>query len=415
MKIVLSTLPKEGSAVIWISANYFTPDYARYVPLGILSLASNVPEGHEVKILDPRSENWSIDRTVEEIEKEKPDILGLSTTTVQAYPMMKVLQRTSAPYKVVGGPHSTNYAETILRQGANAVFVGQLADLEFAEAVKTRPKGIVRCKTDINQIRFPDRKFIDVESYYSRGNLFESNRRMVMFSGVGCPHNCIYCDVQTKLVQRRTPKLVLDEMIYLRDMGAGSIHVYEDNFNTDERYLKDLCAEMDKRKFHSEWSGRGQARMSLETAKMLSDRGFKRIHVGIESLSDKTLRWFRKPQNYAQIRKFCQTMHDASIDVIGFFIVGAPTETEEDKRTMLSKIRDLGIKHSLVSILQPVPDTDYYRELLKNGTYEKDYWGEYIQNPTPNFMIPFPNGREKWQEDADFITQLIEEFKKETH
>ena len=167
---------------------------------------------------------------------------------------------------------------------------------------------------------------------------------------------------------------------------------------------------MDKRKFHSEWSGRGQAKMSLETAKMLVERGFKRIHVGIESLSDETLKFFRKCQNYKQIKEFCETMKKAGIDIIAFFIVGAPTETEEDRKTMASKLRELGIKMPMVNILQPLPNTDYYRELLKQGVYEKDYWNEYIKNPTPNFMIPFPYGKEKWQADADFVEGLIKEL-----
>jgi hypothetical protein len=47
-----------------------------------------------------------------------------------------------------------------------------------------------------------------------------------------------------------------------KDIGAKSIHVYEDNFNTDENYLKEVCNEMDKRGFYSEWSGRGEAKMS---------------------------------------------------------------------------------------------------------------------------------------------------------
>ena len=69
MKIVLSSLPKEGSAINWVTAKYFKPDDSRYMPLGLLSLATNIPQNHDIKVLDPHSRNWSIDRTVEEIEK----------------------------------------------------------------------------------------------------------------------------------------------------------------------------------------------------------------------------------------------------------------------------------------------------------------------------------------------------------
>ncbi len=412
MKIILSTLPKEGSAISWVSPKYYYPDDAKYIPLGLLSLASNLPKGLDVKVFDPHSGNWSIDKTIEEIEKEKPDILGISAATFKAYPMIQLLKETSAPYKVVGGPHTTHNAEVILNQGADAVFVGQLADKEFSQAVESKPKGVIYCKTNINEIQFPSREFINVDDYFPKGNLFESDKRMPMFSGVGCPHRCRFCDVQTRKVERKNPSSVLDEMFYLKSIGAKSIHVYEDNFNTDETYLKEVCDEMDKRGFYSEWSGRGEARMSLDTAKMLSERGFKRIHVGIESLSDKTLRWFRKAVNYSQIQKFCETMNKTGIDMVGFFIVGAPTETEEDKKTMFTKIKELNIRYPLVNILQPLPDTEYYSDLLRDRVYKQDYWTDYIKNPTPNFMIPFPYGEKKWQEDADFVEGLTHEFEK---
>ena len=412
MKILLTTLPKEGSAIQWVTPKYFMPDKSKYVPLGLLSLATNLPPEHEVKILDPSSRNWSIDKTVEKIEQERPDILGLSTVTFKAYQMTQILKKTSAPYKVVGGPHTTHNAKQILKQGADAVFVGQLADIDFAESIEKQPKGIIRCKTKINDIKFPDRSSIDNEYYYSKGNLFKSNKRIAMFSGVGCPNHCRFCDVQTKIVQRKNPKAVLEEMIYLKSLGAGSIHIYEDNFNTDEDYLKQICDEMDKKDFHSEWSGRGQARMSSEIAEKLSDKGFKRIHVGIESLHNPTLKWFRKPQNYKTIKRFCHTMNKTKIDIIGFFIVGAPTETKEYRNSMGKMIKDLGIKYPLINILQPLPNTEYYNDLLKDQTYKSDFWDDYIKNPTPNFMLPFPYGEQKWKEDADFVQNLIEEFKK---
>lgn len=412
MKIVLTTLPNERGTLAWNTPKYFQPDELKYVPIGILSLASNIPEGNEVKILDPVSKAWSIDKTVEEIEKENPDVLGLSVMTLKAYQMTQILKKTTSPYKVVGGPHAKNYAQHILNQGADAVFRGPLADLEFAEAIENYPnvKGIIDCNTNIQKIKFPDRNLIDYEFYFSSGNLFKSNKRISMFTGIGCPHHCTFCDVQTKNIQRKKPSQILDEMIYLKSFGADSIHFIEDNFNTDEDYLKEVCDEMDKRNFYSEWSSRGEVRMSLETAKIISERGFKRIHAGIESFSDKTLRFFRKPQNFKTIEKFCQTMEEASIDVLGFLIVGAPTETEEDKKNIPYLIRELKIKHPFFSILYPLPDTEYYKNLLRDGIYKKDYWKEQLKNPVPDFKLPFPYGEKKWQEDADFVSKMIEEF-----
>ncbi len=411
MKIVLTTLPKEGSAFNWVTPKYFYPDDSKFVPLGLLSLASNLPSEHEITVLDPNSFCWSIDKTIEEIEKQRPDILGISAVTLKAYSMVKILKETSAPYKIVGGPHTTNNSSSILNQGADATFIGQLADLEFVDAIKNKPKGIVYCNTNLNQIKFPNRKFIDINFYYPSSILFSANNRMSTFSSVGCPHHCSFCDVQTKKIQRKSPESLLEEMIYLQKIGAKSIHLMDDNFNTNESYLESICSEMDKKEFYSEWSGRGQAKISPHIANMLSERNFKRIHVGFESLSDKTLKFFNKPQNFSQIQKFCETTNKYGIDILGYFIIGAPTETEEDKHTMAQKINDLGIKYPYINILQPLPNTEYYSFLLNEGIYKKDYWAEYISNPVPDFMLPFPYGEKKWQEDAEFVNEMINLFK----
>ena len=71
-KIVLSTLPLEGESINWTTPPYFDPTRVnKYMPLGILSLASNLPKKHEVVILDPSSNGWTIDETIEKIEQEK--------------------------------------------------------------------------------------------------------------------------------------------------------------------------------------------------------------------------------------------------------------------------------------------------------------------------------------------------------
>ncbi|MFA5863275.1 MAG: radical SAM protein [Phycisphaerae bacterium] len=411
MKIVLTTMPKDGEAISWITPKYFKPDNERMMPLGLLSLVTNLPDDVDVEILDPPSHGWSIDQTIEEIETRKPDILGLSVVTLQAWPMVEILRRTTSAYKVVGGPHATHYADQILAQGADAVFIGQLADKEFAAAVKTQPRGKVICKTRVDEIKFPNRRNVDLSFYYPQANLFKAHNRVVMFSSIGCPYRCVFCDVQTKKTQRKTPERILDEMIHIHELGAGSIHILDDCFNVNEKEVQEICRQMDAMNLRCEWSARGKPVMSPETARMLAERGFRRIHVGMEALSDTTLEFFNKPYRCAHIETFSRTMNSAGIDVLGYFIIGAPTETAEYRKTLASKIRDLNIKYPYFNILMPLPNTKYYDDLLKEGVFPKDYWREFVENPVRDFMVPFPYGTEKHDQDVAFACELINEFK----
>lgn len=83
--------------------------------------------------------------------------------TRRVYALNQILKKTSTPYKAVGGPHVTYYAKQILNRGAEAAFVGPLADLEFRQAVESLPKGIINCNTKINDIKFPRREFLNID------------------------------------------------------------------------------------------------------------------------------------------------------------------------------------------------------------------------------------------------------------
>lgn len=420
-KIVLSNLPTEGQFVNWTTQKHFTPKAVKYMPLGILSLASNLPEGHEVVVLDPASEGWGIEETIQRIEKEKPDILGLSALTRRVYALNEILKKTSAPYKVVGGPHATYYAEHILERGADAVFIGQLADKEFAEAIEKKPRGIIDCETDINEINFPRRHFLNIESYFVKGEdatVFESNKRVPMFSSVGCPRKCNYCNVQLREKTRyKNPKTILDEMEYLYSIGAKSIHIFDDNFNMNSKNLKETLDEMEKRNFYVEWSGRGQVIMDFSLVERMVKNGFRRIHSGIEALDNKLLRFWEKGQTVKQIEKFCGVMNKNNVEILGFFILGSPYpyETEEYRKKLPQRIRDLGINYPYFSILFPEPDTGYYRNLLRERHYKKDYWAEFMKNPTRDFEIPYPYSKEMRKEVIDYVNWIIEDFKKTSY
>jgi len=412
-KIVLTTMPLEGEFVNWCTPTYYLPrpDRVTYMPLGILSLATNLGNGYNVVILDPPSYGWGIEETISRIEDEKPDILGLSVVTQRVYAMCEILKKTTTSYKVVGGPHTTHYANQALKAGADAVFVGPLADREFSQAVDAMPKGIVYCNTDIVTIKFPKRELLNFEEYFPKDAvLFKAEKRLPMFASIGCPFRCIFCDVQTKKQQRKSPQVIVDEMQYLYSIGSRSIHILDDNLNVDERFLGSILGEMEVRNFSVEWSGRGQPSMSRELIARLAKHSFKRFHVGIEAFSDDILRYLKKSTKAAEIFEFCATMSEHDIDLIAYFILGTPVETKDYLKWLPQKIKALGIKYPYFNILFPAPNTEYYAQLLKDGTYTKDFWAEFMENPTPDFQIPFPHGKKVYEEISLYVQELIKEF-----
>ena len=430
-KIILTTLPEEGQFVNWTTPSHFKPKAIVYMPLGILSLASNIDYNrHEVIVMDPSSEGWTVEETIKNIEAENADVVGFSAVDRKVWALREILKGISAPYKVVGGPHVTaygkwiNYGINLLNDGlVDAVFMGQLADNEFREAMDApkgqEPRGAIDCITNIKDTEFPKRNFLDVEKYFQKKGpfAFHSENRLPLYSSVGCPQLCNFCNVQLKKPQLRDAKTIVDEMEYLYSLGCRSAHILDDNFNIIPRHLENIASEMEKRGFNYEWSGRGQARMvpekRYELLQNLTKFGFKRIHAGIEAIDDKILQWFRKPETERDVKIFSEKMSEAGIEILGYFITGNPPEIENKSyiEKLPSQIRSLGIAHPFFNVLYPEPNTAYYESLLKDGYYDHDLWDEFFKNPTKDFEIPYPYGKERRDEVMSQVQWLIEEFK----
>ena len=411
MKIVLTTMPTEGEYRDWTTHKKFVVDKVnRYMPLGILSLATNIPKGNEVIVLDPPSYGWNIDETIQRIELEQPDVLGLSVVNKRCYAMTQILKRAICSYKCVGGAHTTNHSQEILEQGADVVFIGALADKEFSEALVNRPKGIIKCSTDINKIHFPLRGFLNVADYFPKSSvLFKADNRLPMFSSVGCLNRCTFCSVQSKTMHLKNAKEVVREMTYLQTLGCQSIHILDDNFNINKKHLVQILDEIGRQRFVGEWSARGQTRMDLSLIPRMKELGFTRVHVGIEALDDDILRFFNKPERVSDVVKFCKAMTDNDVGIVGYFILGSPLETEEYRKTLAQRIKDLGITMPLFNILFPEPDTAYYQSLL-GSYYKEDIWAKYFKNPTPDFVPPFPYGEARRKLVMDFADEITKEF-----
>ncbi len=413
MKILLSTTPTEGQFVNWTTCKYLMPDEVdKNVPLGILSLATNLSDKYDIEIIDPSSDKWGIDETIDKINEKSPDVLGLSTVTRRTYAMKEILKNIDVPYVAIGGPHATYYAKQMLGLGADAVFRGSLSDLEFNKAMVNLPKGVIDCHTNINDIKYPDRNLLDIKKYFPTDfKLFRANNRLTMFSSIGCPNRCNFCNVQLKKIQYKKPEIIMDEIEHLQSVGCKSVHILDDNFNINKKHVTGMIDEMKKRDFDMEWSSRGQVKMDLSLIPKLKERGFKRIHVGIESLDNKILKFFNKNETVKDIYNFCIEMARNDIDILGYFILGSPMETHKYRMELPDKIRELGIKHPFINVLYPEPDTDYYNQLVRDRVFKKDYWKEYMKNPTPNYKLPYPYGEDKEGEIWEDFNYIMNELK----
>jgi anaerobic magnesium-protoporphyrin IX monomethyl ester cyclase len=423
MKILFTVMPYEGEVRDRVTSRFYKNDAVKYMPLGVLSVAANTfPHGRRsqdhIMVLDAASLGLTLDETIERIEELQPDILGLSVVTYRAWAMIEILKRTSAPFKVVGGPHATFNSETILSQGADAVFQGD-AERTFPKWLGNGcPEGVFRSEpVDLDTLPFPARHLMDLQHYEIEPNadlLFDVGRlRLPMYSSKGCPLKCTYCDVQQKTFNFKSPERCVEEFHELVGMGATSIHILDDAFNIKKERIIRMAELIQQGGIDVDWSARGTVETREAVVESLGEAGCKRLHVGIESLDDGVLEYFKKAQRVKQIERFCELAVKNRIDVLGYFIIGAPMETEQYRRDLPRMVEDLGIALPYFNVLSPLAETPYYFELLKEGDLDRDYWKEFCENPVKDFEMPSPRSL---QEDIDLqatVDDYVAHFKKD--
>ena len=422
MKVMLITLPKEGETKDFTTPAFYFSDPVRYIPLGILAVATSISGGHDIRILDADSWDLSIDETIERIHAFAPDVLGISAVTRKAFAMSEILKRVDASIiKAVGGPHVTHYAEETMQLGSDAIFQHD-GDRTFNAWLNSGcPKGVYGDYIkDINSMPLIKRDFpgFDLSDYMLSGGdgkesqIFQKDslKLLVMFSSKGCPFQCVFCDVQDKEFRFLSPHRVVDEMEYLLSLGANTIHVLDDCFNINRDRVIKVCEEIKRRNLKFQWSCRGRATLDSYTARALTSAGCFRLHVGIESLDPTVLKWMNKKISIEEIKVFCDICNEYNIKIVAYFVLGAPMETREYRKKLPDMIRKLGIKYPYFNILYPAANAKYYRDLMADGTYKIDHWQAFAEKPVPNYEIPLPRSRELQNELEETAERCIKIF-----
>jgi radical SAM superfamily enzyme YgiQ (UPF0313 family) len=413
-KIVLAVCPYEGEVIDRVTHQVYKPSVVKYMPLGLLSLAASVAD-YDVTIVDGASRGLTVNEMLKEIESLNPDILGLSVVTYRAWSMREILRRSTAQIKVVGGPHATENYNYILEQGADAVFVGD-AEETFSDWLKKGcPPGVIKGNpVDLDNIPYPNRNLVNLDDYRiesSKGLLFDvGNLRLPIYSSKGCPLKCIYCDVQQKKFYSMSPGRIVEEFKMLESVGATSVHILDDAFNIQKDRVIKFCNLLVESGIKIDWSVRGIVEVREEVVKALAEAGCRRFHVGIEHLDDDVLAYFRKSHRYEHVQRFCNLCKKYGIDILGYFIIGAPGETSEYRQKLPDIIKELGISIPYFNVLTPLSETIFYQQLLEDGTFSMDFWDDFSRDPVKNFEIPSHRSTEEEDELQRVLKSYISIF-----
>ena len=435
---------------------------ADWFPMGLAFLAGSIKrEGHEALIYngehDPSldyvnlttySSNYyhylealrdddhpAWKRLAKVITDFKPDVVGITSFSVK-WPSARKIAALAKSYDpqipvVMGGQHVTIMTDDALADpNIDFVVKGEgektlvewlrelggeqkwenVAGLSFKRAGQVVHNGPRPMVEDLDELPPPARECLyDIENYSpeSLGKLFASR---------GCPYQCNYCGTQNVWgygVRHRSPQSMIDEIMQVKkEYGSSYFTFFDDVFGLDKKRAIALCNDMAQAKLGVRWDCLTRANLvSDELLGSMKKAGCVKIDMGVESGSDKILKDTKKGLNTEQLLAGGHLIKKYGFFLYAFFMVGLPTETEEDAQKTIEFLEKLKPHWAGISIFTPIPGTGIYKTLQAQGKIAARPQFEMFshQSPHSNFAFNMMN-REAFPALAQKTLEYIQDY-----
>lgn len=343
---------------------------AFFPPLGLLTIASLLPERWDKRLVDANVRGMSDD------DLGWADFVFLSAMNVQEPSARRLIAQAKAAGVpvVAGGPLFThewelfpdvdhfvlNEAELTLPAFVEAVEAGETPERVYAEA-----HGFA----DMTTTPTPQWELADLDQYMY--GIVQYTR--------GCPYECDFCDV-TALFGRKPrvkePAQIVEELDRMLDQSDVTFVLFaDDNLIGNKKRLKrellPALIEWRRRRQPSVYFGT-QVTINMaddeELMDLMIDAGFRQLFVGIETPDDETLQHCLKRQNRKRdMLENVERLHAKGFTMTAGFVVGFDTDTEDIFDRQISFIQDSGIVLSTVNLLKAPPGTALHERMKREG------------------------------------------------
>ncbi|MDP8257675.1 MAG: radical SAM protein [Candidatus Alcyoniella australis] len=371
--------------------------------------------GVKVQFIDANAMQLSLSETIDKVRGFGPQLICFTITTYLFYQTLewvRSIREATGVSTLLGGVHMGIYpSETMTHGEIDLGVIGEAEETvpELIAALNSgrdlaevnglifrredAPDGVMVTPPrplfqDVDNSPYPCRELLPNDRYYSFISQFKNFTPMI--TSRGCPFHCIFCEQGGMKFRPRSASNVVDEIEQCYHVyKVREIDVFDSSFTTQRNRVIEICDEINRRNLKIYWAIR--SRVDLVNAEMLEalhSAGCKRIYYGIESGDPDVLRTLRKETDLAKIKQIIDLTNRIGIDTFGYFMVGSPGETA---RTIKQSIRfaiKLNLDYAQFSKVTPMPATELYRMLIQERG--RDYWSEYILDPSMEIYMPRP-------------------------
>lgn len=395
-------------------------------PLGLITIAAYIREkakerGEElnIKIIDLNPGRQAPEEVLDEAIAFQPDLIGVSCLSCEsdaASALTRALKSAMPDVPIVlGGPYPSHDKEVALedpcidylvinegeitldelicalRDGGDVKQIPGLAFRVDGKPFFTPPREFIQ---DLDVLPIPAYDLIDLSAYFNtprHSRLIAHREYTTVVSTRGCPYSCTYCHVTMgKKTRFRSAEKVVEELeLLVNRYGVKEIQWADDIWNLRKERSKKICDLIVERglKIRMAWPNgvRGDI-IDDELLVKMKAAGAYMITFAPESGSRRVQKYIQKNANLDKLNAIITKAADLGIFCHGFFMVGFPTETEEEMRMTFDYALNSKLNTASFFIVNANPGTKLYEQAKEMGL-KVDYAPGAHNYMDPDFQL----------------------------
>jgi radical SAM superfamily enzyme YgiQ (UPF0313 family) len=351
-------------------------------PLALEYLAAGAGlDGHEVRVLDLRLRPGTLRAVLDEFA---PDVLGVTAFSMHVRAAVEVCrearERLPGLVTVAGGHHATFLPEDFFADPLDHVVVGEgvaplRAILRELQAGR-RPVGIPgvwsregdawafggeQPRLDVNALPFPDREVTraDRELYF----IDWMKPVALVRTSIGCPHRCTFCSVWQIVDGKYFTRDADDVVEEIRRIPEDYVFLVDDEPFIHRRRMLELAAALQAagvRKRFFAYCRMDSLVKNRDAVRAWTEVGLERLMVGIDAVTDKDLREYKKGYGSVLIEEGLRVAEELGVEILAQFVINTDY-TRQDFQRLARFVEHHRVRYPSFTVLTPLPGTELLR------------------------------------------------------